>query len=108
MKMAHEVQESGETQDFMDDVEYLLDNLKDSQPYSIRALRFVLCTTDGTKLRKYFVTTDFICLWPVTMQNSKVIFFFIFILERGGWVGCCCFLEGGGYEGDYIKICESV
>lgn len=52
MKMAHEVQESGETQDFMDDVEYLLDNLKDSQPYSIRALRFVLCSTDGTKLWK--------------------------------------------------------
>ena len=103
--MAHEVQESGETQDFMDDVEYLLDNLKDSQPYSIRALRFVLCTTDGTKLQKYFVTTDFICLWPVTMQNSKVIFFFIFILVVVVvfWRG-----EGAGYEGDYIKICESV
>ncbi|KAL8595031.1 hypothetical protein ACOMHN_002010 [Nucella lapillus] len=38
VKMAYEVQESGETQDFMDDVEYLLENLKDSQPLSIRAL----------------------------------------------------------------------
>ncbi|XP_076458860.1 uncharacterized protein LOC143292454 [Babylonia areolata] len=38
VKMAHEVQESGETQDFIDDLEYLLDNLKDDQPVSIRAL----------------------------------------------------------------------
>ncbi|XP_076441923.1 uncharacterized protein LOC143280963 [Babylonia areolata] len=38
VKMAYEVQESGETQDFMDDVEYLLENLKDSEPISIRAL----------------------------------------------------------------------
>ena len=37
--MAYEVQESGETQDFMDDVEYLLENLKDHQPMSIRSLR---------------------------------------------------------------------
>lgn len=38
VKMAHEVLESGETQDFMDDIEYLLENLKDDQPMSIRAL----------------------------------------------------------------------
>ncbi|KAK7113620.1 wings apart-like protein homolog [Littorina saxatilis] len=41
VKMAHEVQESGETQDFMDDVEYLLENLKNDKPYSIRALSTV-------------------------------------------------------------------
>ncbi|KAL8559122.1 hypothetical protein ACOMHN_046170 [Nucella lapillus] len=38
VKMAHEVQESGETQDFIDDLEYLLDNLKDDQSVSIRSL----------------------------------------------------------------------
>ena len=41
VKMAHEVQESGETQDFIDDIEYLLDNLEDNRSISIRSLRFV-------------------------------------------------------------------
>lgn len=39
VKQAYEVQESGETQDFMDDIEYLLDSLRDDQPSSIRTLR---------------------------------------------------------------------
>ncbi|XP_046359427.2 wings apart-like protein homolog [Haliotis rufescens] len=38
VKQAFEVQESGETQDFMDDVEYLLDGLQDSEPMPIRCL----------------------------------------------------------------------
>eukprot|EP00106_Octopus_bimaculoides_P014342 XP_014781784.1 PREDICTED: wings apart-like protein homolog [Octopus bimaculoides] len=38
VKEAHEVQESGETQEFMDDVEYLLAGLGDTQPMSTRCL----------------------------------------------------------------------
>lgn len=41
VKQAHEVQESGETQDFMDDVEYLLDSLRDDKPSSIRSLSII-------------------------------------------------------------------
>ncbi|GAB1600116.1 wings apart-like protein homolog [Argonauta hians] len=38
VKEAHEVQESGETQEFMDDVEYLLAGLGDTEPMSTRCL----------------------------------------------------------------------
>jgi hypothetical protein len=43
--MAHEVQEFGETQDFMDDVDYLMEDLKDDKPFSIRALRYLATYT---------------------------------------------------------------
>lgn len=39
VKEAHEVQESGETQEFIDDVEYLLAGLGDTEPMSTRCLR---------------------------------------------------------------------
>ncbi|XP_005089258.1 wings apart-like protein homolog [Aplysia californica] len=38
VKQTHEVQELGETQDFMDDVDYLLDSLQDTKSTSIRCL----------------------------------------------------------------------
>ncbi|KAI8794398.1 wings apart protein, partial [Biomphalaria glabrata] len=38
VKQSHEVQELGETQDFMDEVDYLLDSLQDSKSKSIRCL----------------------------------------------------------------------
>lgn len=38
VKEAHEVQESGETQEFIDDVEYLLAGLGDTEPMSTRCL----------------------------------------------------------------------
>lgn len=38
VKEAHEVQESGETQEFIDDVEYLLAGLGDTEPMSTRSL----------------------------------------------------------------------
>jgi len=38
VKQTHEVQELGETQDFIDDVDYLLDSLQDSKSNSIRCL----------------------------------------------------------------------
>jgi len=40
VKEAHECQEYGETQEFCDDVEYILDGLSDSQPVATRCLRF--------------------------------------------------------------------
>ena len=39
VKQAFEVQESGETQEFTDDVEYLLDGLRNTEPVAIRCLR---------------------------------------------------------------------
>ena len=38
MKQAHTCQESGESQQFIDDIEYLLDGLKDSTSVSTRCL----------------------------------------------------------------------
>ncbi|CAG5122973.1 unnamed protein product [Candidula unifasciata] len=38
VKQTHEVQELGETQDFMDEVDYLLDSLQDTNPTPIRCL----------------------------------------------------------------------
>ncbi|CAL1535656.1 unnamed protein product [Lymnaea stagnalis] len=38
VKQTHEVQELGETQDFMDEVDYLLDSLQDTKSKSIRCL----------------------------------------------------------------------
>lgn len=41
VKEAHEVQEHGETQEFSDDIEYLLAGLKEGEPMSTRCLRSV-------------------------------------------------------------------
>lgn len=41
VKEAHECQESGETQDLLDDVEYMLDGLKKSESPATRCLRCV-------------------------------------------------------------------
>ena len=40
VKQAHECLEHGETQDFQDDVDYIMDGLDDTQPMSIRCLRY--------------------------------------------------------------------
>jgi Wings apart-like protein regulation of heterochromatin len=42
VKQAHECQEYGETQEFCDDIEYILDGLRSSQPVATRCLRFEL------------------------------------------------------------------
>ena len=39
VKQAHECQEHGETQEFEDDIEYIMDGLDDSQPLPVRCLR---------------------------------------------------------------------
>ena len=39
VKQAHECQEYGETQEFCDDIEYILDGLSDTQPLPTRCLR---------------------------------------------------------------------
>jgi len=41
VKQAHECQEYGETQEFKDDIEYIIDGLPDTQPTSTRCLRWV-------------------------------------------------------------------
>lgn len=41
VKEAHECQEHGETQEFADDVEYLLSGIQEGEPMSTRCLRFV-------------------------------------------------------------------
>jgi hypothetical protein len=40
VKEAHECQEHGETQEFSDDIEYLLAGLKEGEPMSTRCLRY--------------------------------------------------------------------
>ena len=40
VKQAHEVQESGETQEFQDDIDYIMDGLGDTQTVAIRCLRY--------------------------------------------------------------------
>jgi hypothetical protein len=44
VKQAHEVQEWGETQEFMDDVEYLLDGLQEGEPVATRCLWYARFT----------------------------------------------------------------
>lgn len=39
VKRAHECQEYGETQEFTDDIDYIMDGLHDGQPLSTRCLR---------------------------------------------------------------------
>ena len=41
VKKAHQIQESGEFQEFNDDVEYILDALQDNNPISTRLV--ILC-----------------------------------------------------------------
>ncbi|XP_041362493.1 LOW QUALITY PROTEIN: wings apart-like protein homolog [Gigantopelta aegis] len=48
VKQAFEVQESGETQEFTDDVEYLLDGLRNTEPVSIRCLSCIQMATKCT------------------------------------------------------------
>jgi len=48
VKEAHECQEYGETQEFCDDIEYILDGLSDTQPVPTRCLRSVLYGTSHT------------------------------------------------------------
>lgn len=43
VKKAHQIQESGEFQEFNDDVEYILDALQDNNPISTRLV--ILCST---------------------------------------------------------------
>lgn len=43
VKEAHECQEYGETQEFHDDVDYILDGLQSSQPLATRCLRCATC-----------------------------------------------------------------
>lgn len=40
VKEAHECQEHGETQEFADDVEYLLSGIQEGEPMSTRCLRY--------------------------------------------------------------------
>lgn len=40
MKHAHECQEYGETQEFCDDIEYIMDGLRQCQPVATRCLWF--------------------------------------------------------------------
>jgi len=42
VKEAHECQEYGETQEFCDDIEYILDGLTDTQPTATRCLRLIM------------------------------------------------------------------
>ena len=39
VKQAHEVQEFGETQEFEDDIEYIMEGLHDKNKVSVRCLR---------------------------------------------------------------------
>ena len=39
VKQAHEVQEFGETQEFEDDIEYIMEGLQDKNKVSVRCLR---------------------------------------------------------------------
>ena len=39
VKEAHECQEIGETQEFDDDIDYLLEGIRDEEPMSTRCLR---------------------------------------------------------------------
>ncbi|KAK2187106.1 hypothetical protein NP493_179g03007 [Ridgeia piscesae] len=48
VKQAHECQEHGETQEFEDDIEYIMDGLDDAQPLSVRCLSTVSLATKCT------------------------------------------------------------
>ena len=40
VKQAHECQEHGETQEFQDDIDYIMDGLGDKQTVPVRCLRY--------------------------------------------------------------------
>ena len=48
MKKAHQIQESGEFQEFNDDVEYILDALQDNNPIGTRYVWWFIETRDVT------------------------------------------------------------
>ena len=82
MKEAHEVQEHGETVEFEDEIDYIVDGLNDKQKVPTRCLRLVLWNHMSINiLCLFFLSRLLICI-AYTMNRPAVHSSFFLTLHK--------------------------